>query len=234
MTLFTVYSFSDAFAKIINLLLCDGLCIHYFKTVQIDYLLYIVVLIHFVEDLPGNVVVDLLEHFLKLILCDSIFLVRTVFAADVFFIGFLLKLSSNLFIFINNIITFLPQVKLTQWSTLIHSWVSSLRMDVVNLEGRLNIWVLGDQWGCPERNRPVIEITYRMNDLFFDWWLVIAFDYLWLWLFFNTLSWLDLMLCHVVFYSNGVVTVAAEWKLLVGYCIHWFLYFFNTIYISCE
>ena len=107
MTFFTVYSFSNAFTKIVNLLLSYGLCVHYFKAVQIDYLLNIVVFIYFVEDLPGNIVVDLLKHFLELILSNPIFFVGTVFTTDILFICLLLKLGSNFFIFINNIIIFL-------------------------------------------------------------------------------------------------------------------------------
>lgn len=106
-TFSTINSFSYAFTKIVNLLLCNGLCIHYLKAIQIDNLFNIIVLINFIKDLPSNIVVYLLEHFLELILSNSVFFIRTIFTADVLFIGFLLKLSPYLFIFINNIIAFL-------------------------------------------------------------------------------------------------------------------------------
>ena len=59
---------SDLFAEVVNLLLCDSLCIHDFEAIKINNLFGVIVLIYFIVDLPSYIIIDVLKHFLVLVI----------------------------------------------------------------------------------------------------------------------------------------------------------------------
>ena len=98
--------FLNSFADVVDFLFSYSLSIHNIKTVKVHNLFNVIVFINFIENLPGNVVINLLQHFLKLIITDSVLFIWTIFAIVVFAVGFLLKLGADFLILLHHVITF--------------------------------------------------------------------------------------------------------------------------------
>ena len=86
---------TNELAQIVNLLLNDGISVHNIETVQVNNLLDCVLLIDFVENLPGNIIINLLKHFFVLLVGNK-FRILFVSIVLIFALGLLLKLLTNL------------------------------------------------------------------------------------------------------------------------------------------
>ena len=96
--------FPYCFAKVVDFLFSDCLGVHDIQTVQIDNLLHVIVLIDLIENLPSNVIIDLLKHLLELVVGDSVLFIRTVLAVVILAICFLLQLSADLLVLLHHIV----------------------------------------------------------------------------------------------------------------------------------
>ena len=84
-------------------MLGDGLGIREVQAVQVNVLVGVVALIDLVEDLPSDVVVDLLFHLLVLFKSYFFIDISLVFARLKFFVGLVLQILSNLFVFVDSL-----------------------------------------------------------------------------------------------------------------------------------
>lgn len=88
-------------SNIIDFLFTNGLSINDIEAVEVDIPVNIMLLVNLIEDLPGNIIVDLLLHFLELFK-GNLFFVFLVSALLVLPVNFSLKTFTNFFIFFDH------------------------------------------------------------------------------------------------------------------------------------
>jgi hypothetical protein len=92
---------SHQYRSVENLLFCDCFCIYEIQAVEIKVSIDVHILVRLIKNLPSDVVVDLLLHFLKLLKCNLLF-VFLVPAILILFVYFLLQFFSNFFVFVDH------------------------------------------------------------------------------------------------------------------------------------
>ena len=95
-------------SHIINLLLGNGLGIFQVQAIQVNVLICIVCLVHFIEDLPCDVIVNLLLHFLVLLISDFLFIILFTVLL-IFIVDFALQVLANFIILLDDIASFLSK-----------------------------------------------------------------------------------------------------------------------------
>ena len=166
----THLGFLNILCNVINFLLCDGLGIRDIEAIQVDDLINIILVIDLVESLPSNIIINLLQHFGKLIIGNKVGIIF-VHVTLVFLICFLLKVFTDFLKLILYHPIFLPELFLWNLIAIGHLAVGVKLFDA--RVGAFNVGVSFDDGHCPESNWPLRRHNYdfRGLHLWLWWWL---------------------------------------------------------------
>ena len=197
------------------------------EAVKINVAIGVIVLVYFVKDLPGNIIIDLLLHLLKLFKSNLFLRVLLVAAILVLFVNFMLKILSHLLILLDDFLSLVIDLSLCEFYGSLGAWLDHVASAVLTKLGRqisigpYNIW-------CPEYGRFHIDFIHLHAGsqlLFLELLLALLLSKIdlphSLPLFVEIL--LRLHTGHVTFVILGAVNCTAEIKGVLWDLLHGFL-----------
>jgi hypothetical protein len=104
--------------NVVDLLLADGFGVYQIKAIQINILVNIMIGIGLIKDLPGDIIIDLLLHFLELLKC-YFFFILFISTLLVFPVNLGLETLTNFLELVNDAQTLVQHILLDFWWALL-------------------------------------------------------------------------------------------------------------------